>query len=229
MAEWNKTQRVIARVYERLIYEGTQYYYLDSKGRKLPIICRGSKIDGGVDIGQHKRETIKVDSEIDVQIKELYGKVKNNVENLKKTENIVKGGENSLEERILKLVYDTADNAMPIKDNNEIEKIINNYGVQNDGMIALGVFLGYGAGVCRHLALTCGVLLELLIKDGFLDGHVSRDRNYIRNSGGHAWCRYTNSRGETYVLDVAQGFFGKLKDAKNWDYRRPEDLRVKSG
>ncbi|MGH7240061.1 MAG: hypothetical protein ACREHG_08350, partial [Candidatus Saccharimonadales bacterium] len=45
--------------------------------------------------------------------------------------------------------------------------------------------------------------------------------------GGHSWVRYTNSRDEVYILDLAQDFIGTLDEAmqrpKGWNYLRPDE------
>ncbi len=81
----------------------------------------------------------------------------------------------------------------------------------------------------RHdlASLLTGYLLERLSKDGLVGGKVSVDRNYVQGLGGHAWVRYTNSGGEVFILDSAQGYIGRLDEMdesqKRWFYERPED------
>ncbi|MCK4826180.1 hypothetical protein KA005_61120, partial [bacterium] len=98
--------------------------------------------------------------------------------------------------------------------------------VGGDQKVMLDQFLRYGVGVCRHSALTAGLLLELLIKEKYLDGQVSVDRNTVE--GGHAWARYTNTKGTVYIIDITQEFFGTLDEAVvngKWDYSREEDKK----
>jgi len=201
MAKWNKTHFMKQRL-------GIDEFY---QGRH--IIHRDSKIDGGVYLGQGQREAIVVDSEKYPRLRELYGEAKK-----KATEN-----GSIKKDKILEAVYETVKEAMPIQDNDAVEKIIDEYSVRNDGKISLDVFLEEGVGVCRHDALACAALLELFGKDGITRGKASVDRNST-NLGGHAWCRYKNSGNEIYILDVAQDYIGKLEDASNWEYQRPEDF-----
>lgn len=84
-----------------------------------------------------------------------------------------------------------------------------------------------GGGVCRHQALLGAYLLEKLIRDGKIGGKVSIDRNSVQNAG-HAWIRYTNSKGKVFIIDQAQKYIGLLNDTdKNgrWFYERPEDFK----
>jgi hypothetical protein len=98
--------------------------------------------------------------------------------------------------------------------------------------IELGAFMRAGVGVCRHQALVCAAVLEDFKDAGYLDGHISVDRNERWNpddekdKGGHAWVRYTTPKGTPYILDVAQNYFGTLEDsteAARWNYLRPEE------
>lgn len=88
--------------------------------------------------------------------------------------------------------------------------------------LALNVYFGVG-GVCRQQCLLAGYLVERLMNDGYLRGRVSVDRN-SRSDGGHAWARFTNVDGVTYIIDVAQGVCDTIEAAcatTRWNYRRP--------
>lgn len=78
-----------------------------------------------------------------------------------------------------------------------------------DEMIANG-------GVCRHLALMSGLLLERAIQEGVLDGEV-----YYFRGDGHGWAVYRNSSGD-YVIDPAQDTWGPLRGAKYYAGRDEE-------
>ena len=126
---------------------------------------------------------------------------------------------------LLNAVFDSVKEAMPTQKNAEVEKLVDRVMAQKDVKVNLGVFLKEGVGVCRHDALACAFLLDQFKADGYISGKVSVDRNYVKG-GSHAWCRYTNSVGEVYILDVAQNYFGTLKDAtglNRWIYSRPDD------
>ena len=97
--------------------------------------------------------------------------------------------------------------------------------------VELSVFMAAGVGVCRHQALACAVTLERFKDEGHIRGSISIDRNIRRdpkmeNSDGHAWVRYTSHGGNIMILDVAQNYFGLLKDSSRdaqWNYMRPEE------
>lgn len=180
-----------------------------------PIIHRDSPIDGGVYLGEGQREAIVVDS-MDLRIKQLYDLAKSRV-----TINGV-----MMKDKVLRVVYNSVAEAMPRQDSNAVRELVNSQGVENDGKISLGVFLEEGVGVCIHDALACAVLLELFKKDGVIQGKASVDRNSIFFSG-HAWCRYTNSGDEIFILDVRQKYIGRLEGAlagDRWAYQRQDDF-----
>jgi hypothetical protein len=139
--------------------------------------------------------------------------------------------------RILEAVYNTVDEAVPYSIAG-VRRLLARTALQNGwhegfpdgGKIELSSFVKGRVGVCRHQAPLGGVLLELFKKDGYVRGDVSVDRNmnWITDGhrGGHAWTRYVSYYGEVFVLDVAQHYFGSLRDAAakaKWDYLRPED------
>jgi len=203
MAHWTRTQ-IIKRNLEDKISEDKFC------GRR--IICRDSPIDGGVYIG-NGREAIVVDSAKYPALKTLYEKAKQKA--------TIEG--RVCKHLILYAVYDTVKNAMRY-DKEAVDEIIDNYKVRGNKKIALDVFIKKGVGVCRHQALACGTLLELFKKEGYISGKPSIDRNRDKNKS-HAWCRYTNSKGEVFILDVANEYIGPLKTAGKyrWSYERPED------
>lgn len=213
MSEWNKTQVMTDRLRKEGKIEavGGKDFYL---GR--PLIHRDSEVDGGVYLGQSEREAIVVDSQKYSGIRELYAVAKN-----KATEN-----GRVRKDLVLEAVLQTVRDAMPKQDEKATKEIAKRYGAENDGKITLDVFIDEHTGVCRHDALACAAILEQFKKEGIIDGKPSVDRN-SNHLGGHAWCRYTNSRGEVIILDVAQKFLGKLKDAteqNRWAYERPENF-----
>lgn len=206
MADWSRTMFSTKRL-EDVLEEGMY------KGRR--IIKRDSTIDGGVYLGAHHREAIVVDSEKSHSIKELYAKARDRALIDKVDISIAKG-------LILNAVFDIVKEAMNY-DEKAVDALVDSVNCGKDGKMPLGIFIRNHAGVCRHMALACGVLLELFKRDGFVSGNVNIDRN--TDKGGHAWCRYTNSGGEVYILDVAQDYVGRLEKATNWDYRRPDESK----
>jgi len=130
-------------------------------------------------------------------------------------------------DRILNAVYETVSEALPVQDENAVRDLIEKYELRNDVMVPLDFFLERGIGICRHSALACGALLELLKKDGIIRGKASIDRNSISRVGGHAWCRYTSFNGKVFILDVTLEYLGTLSNASKkgrWNYRRAEDF-----
>lgn len=206
MAKWDRTFCMTQRLEDRL----DEDFY---KGRR--VIKRDSPIDGGVYLGKSEREAIVVDSVKYPAIRKLYEKAKEKA--------LVDRVDISVAKNlILNAVYDTVKEAMKY-DEKAVDALVNLVNCGKDRKIALDMFIDRKIGVCRHMALACGALLEMFVKEGYLRGKVSIDRNKIR--GGHVWCRYTNSGGTVYILDVAQGYIGKIENAKNWDYRRPDESK----
>jgi len=183
------------------------------QGRR--IIHRDSLIDGGVYLGEGQREAIVVDSR-DPRLRELY--------QLAKDRATINGI--FIKDKLLRTVYDAVAEKMPKQNNDAVRKLVLREGLENGSKVSLGVFLKEGVGVCRHDALACAVLLELFKKEGVIQGKASADRNSMV-FGGHAWCRYTNSAEEKWILDVRQGYIGRLEEAileNKWAYQRPEDF-----
>jgi len=209
-ADWGKTNLAKERLKKERKLDGEESY----SGRF--IIHRDGPIDGGVYISVTSKEAIVVDSQKYPKLKELYNRAK-----LKATEKgIVQ------KDLILEAVFNTVSEAIPKQDERSVAKIVREFGVGKDGKIALDKFLERGTGVCRHDALTCAALLEMFNKEGMLSGKPSLDRN-ATEMGAHAWCRYTNSAGQVYILDVAKNFLGTLKSArgsKKWVYERRADF-----
>ncbi|MEK6888308.1 MAG: hypothetical protein AABX14_05170 [Candidatus Aenigmatarchaeota archaeon] len=205
---WDGTISIHSRLGDK-IKNGTHY-----KGR--PIIHRDSPIDGGVYLGANAREAIVVDSSKDPDVRELYKNVRRKSRNMF---GFFRG------KFVLPAVFDAVAESMPDQDEDAVNEVLRKYDVGKDTKIYLGVFLREGAGLCRHDALACGVALELLKKNGYINGNVSVDRNELY--GRHAWTRYTDKSG-IHVIDVGLNYLGPLQgpDAK-WHYARPEDLRLK--
>lgn len=213
MANWDKTQTMKKRLQGegKLDSIGEEDFY---QGR--PIIHRDSPVNGGVYLGAKQREAIVIDSKKYSGLSALYSIAKNKAS--------VDG--NVRKDLVLEAVFQTVREAMPTQNEEAVEKIAREHGAEKDGKIALDVFLEKRTGVCRQDALACAALLELFKEEGFIRGKPGVDRNSTE-LGGHAWCRYKNSDGEVFILDVAQNYLGKLEkalDKKSWVYARPENF-----
>ncbi|RJQ16895.1 hypothetical protein C4573_02435 [Candidatus Woesearchaeota archaeon] len=177
-----------------------------------PIIKRDSRINGGVSLGASPREAIVVDfqyGELDRQYQPLAQAVQRNP--------------CAHESTILLAVYRVIDRVFIKRADKDLDFLIKKLDVKDDEKTKLDHFIRNGTGVCRHMALTAGALIERLIDEGYLTGKISVDRNDIP-AGAHAWARYTSQKGEVIIIDPSLKFFGKLNDPKAcWPYARPED------
>ncbi len=130
------------------------------------------------------------------------------------------------EEGILTFVFDITQRYLPYN-KGMVDRIARPY--YGDQEIPLNTFIQQRAGICKHQALLAAYLLERLKREGYTQGKVSVDRNYIKNIGGHAWVRYINSYGDIYIIDPAidpaTGYIGLLNDisGQRWFYERPEE------
>ena len=212
MADWGKTsfmeRRLGSRLKRRFMGLGGLYY----EGRF--VIHRNTRIDGGVCLGSGVREAIIVDSKKYPMVNHLYAILRSKI----------RGRDTALSD-----VYNLVDETLKYDEAFALEAARR----FPDQKVALDFFIEHRKGVCRHMALLCGVLLEKLCDDRVLGGKPSIDRNSIPMVGGHAWCRYTNSAGDVFILDIAQHFLGEL-DRKERNvkingynirnYYRPEEI-----
>ncbi|MEM5777390.1 MAG: hypothetical protein QXJ06_02990 [Candidatus Aenigmatarchaeota archaeon] len=67
----------------------------------------------------------------------------------------------------------------------KVNEIIERYNVKNNRKIALDVFIENRAGVCRHMALLVGALLELGVEKGTLKGTPRIVRNKVGEKNMH--------------------------------------------
>jgi hypothetical protein len=202
--QWNRSVQVV----ERLEHKISNNEYL---GR--PIISRDTTINGGIYPGANSREAIIVDSSEDKYIQQLYQKAKDSVTYNGKIDRL----------KVLEAVFKIAQSAI-FPDSDEVESMIQKFNMY-DKPIYLGFFIKNRIGVCRHYALTTGVLLELFKQEKIIRGKVSIDRNSI-GQNGHSWTRYTSYNGTICIVDAAQNFIGTLDKAKHeasWNYLRPND------
>jgi len=193
--KWDRTARVVERLSSRgqISESGITRLY-----NNRHIIGRDSSIDGGVYLGASQREAIVVDFFNSPMLKSIFESVKLEISSQSLRAEL----------EILNEVYTAVYQAMKY-DRNVVEEIVEKYGVEEDGEISLDVFADRGVGVCRHMALTCGIIIERLIEEGVMEGRVSVDRKTIKQEG-HAWCRYKGPDGAVFIIDVAKHYCGKL-------------------
>lgn len=214
---WDKTIRSKERMKNNPFYEEPDKDSPNGYYQGRPIIGRDTKVKGGVYLGGGEREAIVVDEKYK-RLNEIYQEL---VLRLKEKE---KHGED-LKENILSEVFKIVKEKLPYDEEVVLglEKKLN---LGTDKKIALDYYIEEGGGVCRHQVLLGAYLLEKLKKEGYVRGTASVDRNAIKGKGGHAWIRYTNSKGRIFIIDPAQNYLGGLEDIRSsdrWFYERPED------
>ncbi len=203
------------------------------------IIARDTPINGGVyPVGGATGEAIVVDDNkypelLDAMYEKVIGKLdqvqahQTGLKGLKKVFNKKSKNTQPLDEIMLSNVFTEVSDVLKY-DLEATNSIARNY-----QKVSMDVYMEQGVGVCRTQALLSAYLIERLVKNGKLDGSVSIDRNQDVFEGvesGHAWARFTNKKGEVFIIDPAQSFVGTLEetqsnnDKKRWDYRRSEDL-----
>ncbi len=216
--EFNKTHLVQERLMNNPFFEKATAENRNGRWQDRNIIGRDVAINGGVYLGGGSREAIVVDDEKQPELKKAYGQLKARIEAL--------GGD--YKNNALNEVFQYVRDVMPYSQD-IVDQVAANFHLEPDQKVGLARYLERGGGVCRHQALMCGYLLEKLKSDGYISGQVSVDRNFIPDLRGHAWTRYTNSRGEVFILDVAQNYIGPLKDITKekyrWVYERPGDKK----
>ncbi|NYZ80054.1 hypothetical protein H0N95_02270 [Candidatus Micrarchaeota archaeon] len=196
------TKAGISRLWDKIEKRPDGDYYL---GRK--VIGRDTGINKGVYIGNGAREAIVVDRKYGA-IDRLFEKAKQRA-----TVNGVVD-----ESRVPQAVFDTVKEAMPIQSREEVQKIIDEKKVGQEGKIALDIFIDRGVGVCRHDSLACAAVLEVFKEKGMIHGTPHVERN-IDERGGHGWCTL-ELNGEKIVLDIPNNLLKKLKETteEEWTY-----------
>lgn len=231
MTNWNRTQVLEIRLAldEKIKYtEGQPSYMVEYGGEMitLPIIRRDSPIIGGVCLGKNPREAFYVGPNSSA----LNG-LKEEVKERALYQGKIRRG------NLLPSIYDTVKERLPY-DLAKSDEIISKRVKTKDGLISLGEFIRGHAGVCRHQAVACAALIELLGKDpelrstnNHLRGKPSVDRNGYPGFG-HVWTRYTSYDGAIFILDVAKHFLGTLyseetqreiEEGTLWPYNRPDE------
>lgn len=201
-----------------------------------PVIgSRMSNIIGGIYLGAHAREAIVVDdageSEGDKNLLNFYQK--EFLPKLQKDLHLycdITQGANANVWVILACIYHAVSKAIPYSSKKTEELLAKHFPAgYKDEKIHISGFIKNKTGICRHQALLVGYLIEKLLIETFphirLDGYFSIERNKFID-GAHAWTRFTDAKGEVWIIDVAQKQLGRLKDLKNqagWIYERRED------
>ena len=186
------------------------------KGRHF--IAMDTRIDKGVSVGGFSREAIVVDFDKSPSLQRLYNEI------LLRCRVSGKFARNLF----LGKLYGLVDETFQQRSDEYVEQLVNSLNVPDDYKVSLDFFVENHAGVCRHMALTAGVVTERLADNRYLRGKVSVDRNEVKGHGAHEWVRYTSSSGRVLIIDVARGFCGTLEDsaklANSWPYQRKGDL-----
>lgn len=222
-AQWRKTSFAIERVKTSGFYEEKGLLRKEKFYQGRPVIGRDTKINGGVYLGGGAREAIVVDDTKYDELNQVFQAL------IRRRKEAMEQGE-SFKQSLLGEVWYLVKEVMPF--NQEfVEEFLKSL-PEPDTKVSLTAYIGEG-GVCRHQALLTGYLLERLKREGLVKGQVSVDRNAVKDRGGHAWVRYTNSAGEVFILDPAQDYIGRLAemdgDNQRWFYERPEDTsRIKN-
>lgn len=98
--------------------------------------------------------------------------------------------------------------------------------------IEIGKYMREGVGVCRHQAVACASLLSMFRDksqarwDISVEKSVRFDAEGREDPSGHAWVRLVDQDGKTWIIDVAQDYFGTLEESTKkaqWNYLRPEE------
>ncbi len=206
-----------------------------------PTIGRDTfPIDGHVDIRSWVAggEAIVVDSKkYPKEFNELRASLNSKLEKAAKVGLFQKKSDaSSSEEKIIKAIYETVNEAMSYDmafANAESEDVAN--GNNGHRKAALNNYLVAGKGVCRHMALAVSWLGGDAFERGVLNGRFTTEVNQSDTGrGAHEWSRYVDANsGEVYIIDVAQHFVGKLADTLDkkpsgreyWGYFRNKEER----
>ncbi|MBI4057568.1 MAG: protein phosphatase 2C domain-containing protein [Elusimicrobia bacterium] len=162
---------------------------------------RQSQVTGRIYAVDHG-EVIRVDFEKDPDLAEVYSSLHKPT-----TLERLRGWLGSTaEEQFLRRTYHTIQKEIPYSSERaeELEK-----GNIDRSMVIGKANLKGRKGVCRHQALASAALLEKLKQESYLSGEI-----YYVVGNGHAWTEYVFPTGKSYILDVAQHYFGPIEEAK---------------
>lgn len=225
MSEFNNTFYGV----DRLTRQGRIRNGLDNRlyYQDRPIIGKDSTINGGVYIGTGNREAIVVDLDKSPVLQNM-------LDTVKRTTGYNRERREFNKNQLMDGVFDAVRTQILINSSRELDSFIIQRDLRGDKKVNLDLFFTNGIGVCRHMALGMGVMIERLIQDGHLNGHISVDRNFIPERGSHAWCRFTNPNNKVYIFDPQknirdsmQNLMRKRMDNKSvWAYARESDFEA---
>ncbi len=209
----NRTSAAVIRVAGKPIYSppdnNARFGYFN--GRR--IIGRDCPVNAGVYLGGGAREAIVVDDMADNgTLKEVYGTLIGTI--FKKMGKRISHGVH-IQDGILDDTFAVVLQYLPYNEE-MVNKIIAERLYDNE--IFLSEFIDKRGGQCRHEGLLAAYLLEKLIQNKLLAGHVSVERNYLPAFGAHAWARYTGPDGRVFIIDPAMGYIGPIEEAEGWFY-----------
>ena len=191
--------------------EQSPYGYLD----KLPI--RGVSSDrlaGGVYVGSQKaREAVYIPkiSEQTPALNQLYQQIIHRKNQRGK----------NFAQYVLQDVVELVRAQIPYQTSADLDRVktwLKANQLDDDGLINLEAFAQYQIGSCTHLALTTALLLETLIENKIIAGHVRVEKTHQSGRGSHASVTYTADTHEIQI-DPTRGYIGKrTKMPDGWNY-----------
>ena len=220
---WNISKSIEERLRSSVEYSAPDSRLKYGRLRGRFVIDQDTKVIGGVHLGLPAREAITIDQH-DELLNNLYAKLLSELRRSKEALG------NSLEERILRLVCEYAQRALPRTTPEALKSIRNLNRTTSDQDMPLELFLKYETGESEHQALLVAYLLERLNSehDHYLRGSFSIDRNWVPG-GSHTWVRYYLSEEEVYIIDPMRKYVARLDDYSQarWPYERASDLLKK--
>ncbi len=222
---------------------GNRYFFDVYNGKEtyFPVMDRDTPILGKVLAPHHDSYEAIFVSE---QSEALNGLLKNIKRNLSYVD---KYGNKHFKQgpAISEAVFKEVANQIPY-DLKKSDEIVRKKLSSGSFTISIGEFIRGHAGVCRHQAITCAALLEMLKNDPDfkIQGFPHINRNHVKNletgiSGGHAWARYDSAAKDesgknlAYILDVAQQqgvlllndpmIQNLIAQKKIWNYNQPDE------
>ena len=176
------------------------------------------RIDGGVYLGRRPREAIVVDTNRqDSAILRAYGAMLQHVQDKadqpgQRTPSpaaAVASLRKHLAADLPEAMRAMVARDMPY-DESVVRAVASEHQLKADDKVHLDVYLRGRGGVCRHQVCFVGVVLELLVRDGWLRGEVSLERKHVPGWFSHAWVRFIDAHAVEWVFDPAQGLYARL-------------------